>query len=166
MNVVAIGENVADVDPDAEGQPAVLRHARRAGAHAALDLHRAFHGLDDAVELREHPVAHELDDPAAAGAYRRGHEFVQVRLEGAQRPGLVHAHQAAVTDDVGCEHSSESAFHARPPEASVRPSSDLFREGYSRTLRNDSEAGASATIAPVLRGHNLKACAGEPSEKL
>jgi hypothetical protein len=48
VDVVILDDDVTDVDADAQGDPLGLRDFGIARSHAALDLHRALHGLHDA----------------------------------------------------------------------------------------------------------------------
>jgi hypothetical protein len=47
---VLLNDHVAEVDADAEPDPLLLRHLGLALGHAALDLHSAAHGVDNAME--------------------------------------------------------------------------------------------------------------------
>jgi hypothetical protein len=52
-DVVLLNDHVAEVDADAEPDPLLLRHLGLALGHAALDLHSAAHGVDNAHELSQ-----------------------------------------------------------------------------------------------------------------
>ena len=52
---VALFDDVAEMNADAEFNAAVLRHAGVALDHAVLHLDRASHGVDDAAEFDELP---------------------------------------------------------------------------------------------------------------
>ncbi|MFO1055932.1 MAG: hypothetical protein U1E53_03080 [Dongiaceae bacterium] len=56
-DVVAVDDDVADIDADAELDAAVGRHVDGAFRHADLDLGGAAHRVDDAGELHQHAVA-------------------------------------------------------------------------------------------------------------
>ena len=62
---VTIGDNVAEIDPDAKLYPAIEGHCRGVCRHFALDLDSALDGIDDAAKLDEKPIAHRAYDTAA-----------------------------------------------------------------------------------------------------
>jgi hypothetical protein len=64
VNVVAVGDHVAEIDPDAKAQAALLGKIEIAVGHRALDFGRTAHRVDDAGEFRQHAVAGGLDDAA------------------------------------------------------------------------------------------------------
>src|SRR5690349_8971772 len=65
---LALGNNVAKVDPDAKSDAALLGHRRIAISHPALNLGRASHCIDNAGEFRQQAIACGLDDaPAMPG---------------------------------------------------------------------------------------------------
>ena len=95
VDVLALDDHVAEVDADPEADALGLGHARLPLGHAALDRDRARDGVDDAGELAERAVAHELDDAAAVLGDERLDELPAVRLEARERAGLVALHQPA-----------------------------------------------------------------------
>ncbi len=64
MDIVARDDDVATVDPDAENNAPIFGLVGIAFRHAQLNFGGAAHRIDDAGELDQHPVAHELDDTA------------------------------------------------------------------------------------------------------
>jgi len=92
-------------DPRAFGEIQVLLR------DGPLNLDRARDGVDDARELDQRPVAHELDDAAVMPVDRRLDEIVTKRLEPGERARLVHAHQAAVSHHVGGEDGNQLPVH-------------------------------------------------------
>ncbi len=64
-NVIAIENDVADIDADAEFDALVRRNLGVTLGHAALDIDRATDGVDHAHEFHEHSIARRLDDSAA-----------------------------------------------------------------------------------------------------
>ena len=59
---VALLDDVAEMNADAELDAALLRHAGVALDHAVLHFDRAAHGVDHAAELDDSAVAGALDD--------------------------------------------------------------------------------------------------------
>src|SRR5215475_10711074 len=60
--VVAVDNDVAKVDANAEGDALVLGHLRALGCHVRLHLDRTAYGIDHAWELQQQPVAGGLND--------------------------------------------------------------------------------------------------------
>ena len=100
---VAVGflDHVAEVNPDAEFDPPLLRQAGVAFGHAVLNLHGAAHRVDHAAELHERAVAGALDDPPAMRGDGRIDQVAAQRPQPRQRALLVRAGQPAVAGDVG-----------------------------------------------------------------
>jgi hypothetical protein len=101
VDVVAVDDDITEVDADAESDPPVYRVLAVAPGHPALDGNGAFQRVDDAGELDQGAVADQLDDAAVVFANRRVDEFGAEGLECRQRPRLVRAHHPAVTHYVG-----------------------------------------------------------------
>ena len=122
-DVVVLEDHVAEVDADAELDPAGRRHVGVAPRHAALDLDRALHRVGNALELDQQAVAGGLDDAAPVLGDRRVDQLEPVGLEARERAGLVGLHQPAVADHVGRQNRGQPAldlrqFHARLPRSS------------------------------------------------
>ena len=84
--------------------------------HAPLQLESTADGIHRTGEFDQHPVAHDLDQPAAMLADHRLENLPAAQLEGGERAGLVRLHQAAVADHVGQHDSGETPTH---PERSL-----------------------------------------------
>jgi hypothetical protein len=80
-----------------------------------LDVGGALDRLDDARELGQEPVAHELHDAPAAPADLGLHQLLAQRHEALQRARLVGAHEARVANHVGGEYGSQPAFQSGSP---------------------------------------------------
>ena len=61
---VALLDDVAEMNADAEDDAAILGHAGVALDHRVLNFDGAAHGVDDAAELDDRAVAGALDDRA------------------------------------------------------------------------------------------------------
>ena len=111
QQVVALDDDLAKVDADAEEHPLRLGQRFVARLQRVLDLDRAAHRVDNAAELGEYRVTRraddaavvERDDPIDDGAVRR---------EYAQRVLFVLADKSAVADRVGREDAGEAALEA------------------------------------------------------
>jgi hypothetical protein len=108
-DVVGLDDDVAEIDPDPEPDPAVLRQTGLAIDHRALHLGGAPDGVDDALEFRQRPVTGRLDDAAGMLADLRVNELAAMRLEAFVRSFLVHAHQARIARHIGGQDRGETA---------------------------------------------------------
>ena len=73
IDVTAILNDVAEIDPDTELNALLFRHSGVAFSHLVLNLYGAPHRVDNACELDEQPVASRLDDaPAMLFDFRVG----------------------------------------------------------------------------------------------
>ena len=80
VDVAAVGDHVAEIDPDAKGNAFVLGHLRVAVRHRPLDLGGAAHRIDDARKFHQHPVAGGLDDATVMLRDFRVDQLAAVRL--------------------------------------------------------------------------------------
>ena len=110
VDVVAIDDHVAEVDPDPELDAVLRLEVRVVQGDALLHLDRALDGVNHARELDQRAVARELDRPAAALGDLGIDEVLAKRLEPGVRACLVLAHQPTVTDHIGGEDRGELAF--------------------------------------------------------
>ena len=113
VDVLAVDDDVADVDADPVEDLPVLGHASVALPHGALELDREANRIHDAAEFHQGAVAHELDGAAAILRGFRGDEQLVMCLERRQGAGLVPAHEAAVADHVGRKDGRQPALLAR-----------------------------------------------------
>ena len=81
INIVAVYDNVAEVDADAELDAMVRRHIHIAVLYRALDLDRALDGFDHAREFDQEAIASCLDDTALVLGDLRVDELSPMRLE-------------------------------------------------------------------------------------
>ena len=112
VNVVALDDDVAEVDADAERDALVLGQLALALGDAPLHLDRALHRLDHARELHERAVAHQLDDAAVQPGHERPDEVCLKGLQAGMRPRLVGRHEPAVADHVSGQDRRQPARHS------------------------------------------------------
>jgi hypothetical protein len=112
VDIVAVADDVADVDADTEFDAPVSWHFDIAIGHGALNIDGAADGVDHADELHEHPVSGRLDDAATVLGDLGVDQFLAMRLKLAQRAFLIGAHQPTVAGDVASEYRSQSAVNA------------------------------------------------------
>jgi hypothetical protein len=111
MDVVTVDDHVAEVDADAKLDARLVGQAVIVIGDRALDLGGGAHGIDDAGELRQHAVAHELDDPPVVVGEHRVDQGRAQRPEGRDGAFFVGADQPRIADHVGCQDRGETAFH-------------------------------------------------------
>ena len=104
-----LDDHVAEIDPDAEPDPPLLRHLGLALGHAALDLHSAAHRIDHAWKFREHAVAGVLHHPAPMLGDLRLDQLTEMPLEPFVRALLIRPHQTRVPRHVGGEDRGKAA---------------------------------------------------------
>jgi hypothetical protein len=109
-DVLAVDDDVAQVDAHAPEDLAVRRRRVIALGEGALDLGGAGHRVDHAGELGQEAVAHELDDAPPAPGDGRFDQLLVVGLDGGQGADLVGAHEAAVAGHVGGQDGGKPAF--------------------------------------------------------
>ena len=114
IDVVALDDDVAEVDADAEHQALVLGRVGLIRSNGFLNLHRAGDGVDHAGELDQGAVAHQLDDATAMAGNERIDDRAAQGLEAVERARLVDCHEAAVADHVRAQNRGEPASDIVP----------------------------------------------------
>ncbi len=117
FEVVALLNDVAQMDADPELDMLVPRDARVAFDHSDLDFDRAAHYVDDAAELGDEPVARALYDTAVMRSDRGIDEIATEAPQARQGAILVRRGKSAVTNNVGHQDCSEltGLAHERHP---------------------------------------------------
>ena len=122
-DVVAVGQHIADIDADAELDPALGRPGGGRG-HAALHRDGAAHGIDGAGELDQQAIARGLDDAAAVSADFGVDQLPAQGPQPRQGPLLVIADEPAVAGDIGGQDGGDpprrGGLALRPPRAATR----------------------------------------------
>ena len=101
--VVAVDDHLAEVDADPELEPRILGNAGVPLAQATLQCNSAFDRVNDAAELGEQPVAHQLENAAMMPLDLRLDQPLSLGDQGLERARLVAFHQGRVAYDVGGE---------------------------------------------------------------
>lgn len=112
-DVLAVGDDVAEMDADAEADALALGPVELPPRHGALDLDRGLDRADHGRELDQSAVAHQLDDPAAVAGNRGLDQPLPDRLEAADGAPLVLPGQARIAHHVRREHGGEPAIGVR-----------------------------------------------------
>ena len=115
---VALLDHVAQMNADPVFDPPGLRHAGVALDHRVLDFDCAAHGVHDAAEFDQRPVAGPLDHAPVVDGDGRIDQVAAQRPEPGERAILVGAGETAESDHVGGEDRGEfSRFGHRAPDA-------------------------------------------------
>ena len=101
VDVALVEDHVAEIDSDAELDPAFHRHIGIVLNHRPLDFDGAAHRINDAGELDEQPIAGSLDDAAPVLLDLGIRQLAPDRLQRAERPFLVRPHQQRITGNIG-----------------------------------------------------------------
>ena len=114
---VALLDDVADVNPDAEFNAPVLRHAGVALDEAVLDLNRAADRVHDAAKLDDASVAGAFHDAAVMGGDGWIDEVAAKPPQARKGPILVGAGEPAITNDIRNQDRCELSglAHCAPP---------------------------------------------------
>jgi len=106
---VALLDDVADMDADAEVDPTVLRHAGNALNEAVLNLDRAADRVDHAAKLDNAPIARAFDDTTMMSRNSRIDQIAAEPPQARKGPILVGAGEPAITDDIRNQDRRELA---------------------------------------------------------
>ena len=152
LDVVAVADNVAKIDPNAENDAFVPGNLCVAIDHRALQLGGAAHRVDDAGEFRQNAVAGGFDDAAAVLPDLRVDELTADALEPFERPLLVCSHQPRIGHDIGGEDCGETAFnrlfHASPSRGDHNITVILGGNEFRRKNSGDARAVEGTIGAP------------------
>ena len=168
---VALLDDVAEMNADAELDAALGRQAGVALDQAVLHFDRAAHRVDHAAKLDEAAVAGALDDPPVMRGDGGVDQVAAEPPKARERAILVRSREPAIADDIGDQdrrnfpglaHSSGSPALRRPSKigsswAQNVGSSD--RAAKLACIREMTKAGSSAR--PVLRAE--RASSNRPS---
>src|SRR5207237_1165785 len=150
---------VAEMDADAESQPARGRELGVACLELALDVDRALHGVDDARELRQYVVARRVHHaPAMAG--HRGCDDRAVLGDGAYGRHLVVAHEPAVAFNIRAQDRGEAALDGTPAH---RHEFYRAREGASGDGPRRPGLGGTTSSPSRRPAWRLRATGARPS---
>ena len=111
IDVVALDDDVAEIDADAKPELPGFGGVLVVDGHPALYHSSTLDGLDDAGELDERAVAHELDHAAVVLLDLGLDQFATAPLQSLERTDLVLAHEAAVANHVGSKYCGKPSLH-------------------------------------------------------
>ena len=153
-DVLALGDDVAKVDPDAKPDAPLFGHLCIAVEHPALDLPGAADRVDDASEFRQHAIASGLDDAAAMPGDGRIDQLLEVRSEVLVGAFLVRFHQARIARHVSGEDRGETAGrgHGSGWPTCFEGVSSAIIHGGSRVARSALRLARSTPVPRRARG--------------
>jgi len=100
-NIITLGDDVAEIDPNAEPDPPVFGHIGFMVEHCALGFYRAAYSIQYARKFHQHAVAGGLDDAPMVLGDLRIDELVAQRVETFEGAFFVRSHQPRVAGDIG-----------------------------------------------------------------
>jgi len=109
IEVVALDDHIAEINPDAQFDAAVRRDTRIPLGHRLLHRDRAAHRIDDAGKLHQEAVAGGLNDAALVLGDLRIEKLAAQRFEAFKRALLVRSHQPRIPRHIGGKDRSETA---------------------------------------------------------
>ena len=98
QEIIALNDHIAEVDTDAQGDPALGSHIFLPAGYLCLHSRSAGHRADDRPELCDEAVAHQLDDAAAMLSQQWLQQRVPQILYRCERPGFVGLDKPRVAD--------------------------------------------------------------------
>ena len=110
VEVLALDNQVTEVQAEPEHDAAVFRTAGRTLCHPALDIYRAPHSIHYAAEFSQRAVAHQLEDPPLVAGDGRLEKLLPMPPKFGHRAFLVHFHEMAVADYVRSKDGGKSSF--------------------------------------------------------
>jgi hypothetical protein len=112
MQVVSLGDHIAEIDADTKLNPLVLYDIGVVILDRVLDFYGTANSVDHATELRQQAVAYGLEDTTPMGCDLWLDGLANVLSYGCPCAFLVGTDEAAVTDHVGHENCRKTAFNA------------------------------------------------------
>ncbi len=163
INVVAVDDDVAEIDADPEGD---ARPGGRQVVHGALDGHGALDRIDDRGELDQRAVADQLDDASAMGGHRRIEDGLAVALERIERAGFVGAHHPRIADDIRRKDRGQPPYGALLRHAGLPMGNRRRAPARSAQVRPAAAWPLSARSASARyggSGRSPRACRPRPA---
>ena len=100
-DILALDDDVADVDAETEEYPLIVRQPGITLRDAALNIHGVRHGVDGTGELDQRAITRRLYDVAAMPGDLRMKKLRAEGIEARQGACLVLSHHLGIADDVG-----------------------------------------------------------------
>src|SRR5471032_1003254 len=113
IDILAIDDDVADVNSYPKLDPFIFSAAGIVLANRFLNLDRAGDGIDRAGEFDERPIAHQFDHATRMLGDRRVDDLAPQRLEARQRSFLIALHETRIANHIGRKDGRESPLNTR-----------------------------------------------------
>src|SRR6202011_6249281 len=107
IDVAAVLDDVAEIDPDTELDALLLRHPDVAFSHLLLNLDGATHRIDNAGELDQQPVASRLNNAAAVLLDLWVGKLASQLLQRSESAFFVRSHQTRISSELGRQDRCE-----------------------------------------------------------
>ena len=111
VEIVAIDDQVAEVQADAEHDGGVLGLVPVGLGHGLLELDGGAQRIDGAGELDQRAVAGQLDQPAAMAGQHRLEPLLAMLPQPRKRAALIPAHQPRVAHDIRRKDRRQSPYN-------------------------------------------------------
>jgi hypothetical protein len=108
-DIPALGNDIAEVNTDAELNPLLRRRGYVTLGNPALDLNRASHGIDHTLELCQETVAGVLHNPPVVLDDLRMDQLLEVPSKPPACSLLIRRHQARISRYVGGQYRGKAA---------------------------------------------------------
>ena len=108
IEIAALDHNVAEIDPNAQHDLAILWLIVVCGRHAVLQIDGALHGVDCAAKLDQHTISSNFENPALMLGNEGLKHLLPPGLKRSQRIGFVLLHQPAVANDIGGQYRGKA----------------------------------------------------------
>src|SRR6516165_8744022 len=130
-NVIALDQDVPEIDPDPEQHSAVGGHPFVTFGHHCLHRHGAFDCIDHRRKFKQHAVARCLHETSAVFCHE-SFSCCEVFAEGAGSADLVEAHEPRVPGNVSghdCRQPASDPAWMRFAHGTRSPSRDIMYDG-------------------------------------
>jgi hypothetical protein len=112
QNIIAVDDDVAQIDANAECDAVIFLDVGIACRHALLHFDHALGGIHHGGEFQQQAIAHGFDDAAAVALDQCVDQFRAMAAQVGKRAGFVHAHQPGIANHVGRNNGRQSALSA------------------------------------------------------
>jgi hypothetical protein len=106
MAIVSFENDISQIDPDPHRNAAILGHVAVVFRHGALQAQGTLNCVDDAAELCQQAIAHELEDAPVVTSDLRFEELFPERPQTLECPRFVKLHEAAVSNHISRENGA------------------------------------------------------------
>jgi len=112
VNIVALDDDIAEIDADAQHDRRWRAVGIRRQSGRALHRERAVHCIDHAAKLDNGAVANQFHNPPVVSGNGRVENDLAVPLQGGERAGLVGSHQAGIADHISSKDRRKLTVNA------------------------------------------------------